>query len=82
MYHPRTERRDVTEIVATGFAYPSLVVDNAEFFARCRFPIVNEGDGAGGQSAQCGSRHDSDSGAEHRGTAAAGNVRLLLAEGR
>lgn len=33
-------RDRVTEIVATGFAYPGLVVDNDGFFARCRFPIA------------------------------------------
>jgi 3-oxoacyl-[acyl-carrier-protein] synthase-3 len=39
----RPERtRDVTEIVATGFAYPSDIVDNDEFFARCRFPITDD----------------------------------------
>ncbi|HEX3763625.1 MAG TPA: 3-oxoacyl-[acyl-carrier-protein] synthase III C-terminal domain-containing protein [Kofleriaceae bacterium] len=37
---PRQPRDRVTEIVATGFAYPSLVVDNDGFFARCRFPIT------------------------------------------
>ena len=36
---PRPPRDRVTEIVATGFAYPHLLVDNAEFFARCQFPI-------------------------------------------
>lgn len=33
-------RPRVTEIAATGFAYPGLVVDNDGFFARCRFPIA------------------------------------------
>jgi len=33
-------RERVSEIVATGFAYPGLVVDNDAFFARCRFPIT------------------------------------------
>ncbi|HET7504925.1 MAG TPA: 3-oxoacyl-[acyl-carrier-protein] synthase III C-terminal domain-containing protein [Kofleriaceae bacterium] len=37
---PRARRERVTEIVATGFAYPHTVVDNDEFFARCRFPIT------------------------------------------
>jgi 3-oxoacyl-[acyl-carrier-protein] synthase-3 len=36
---PRPRAR-VSEIVATGFAYPSVVVDNDAFFARCRFPIT------------------------------------------
>jgi 3-oxoacyl-[acyl-carrier-protein] synthase-3 len=38
---PRTRDR-VSEIVATGFAYPRLVVDNDGFFARCRFPITDD----------------------------------------
>ncbi|HZH03454.1 MAG TPA: 3-oxoacyl-[acyl-carrier-protein] synthase III C-terminal domain-containing protein [Myxococcaceae bacterium] len=29
----------VSEIVASGYAYPSEVVDNAAYFERCRFPI-------------------------------------------
>jgi 3-oxoacyl-[acyl-carrier-protein] synthase-3 len=41
---PRPPRDRVTEIVATGFAYPSLVVDNDGFFARCRFPITDDRD--------------------------------------
>ena len=39
---PRPPRDRVTEIVATGFAYPHMIVDNAEFFARCRFPISDD----------------------------------------
>ena len=39
---PRRPRERVTEIVATGFAYPNLVVDNDGFFARCRFPITTD----------------------------------------
>jgi 3-oxoacyl-[acyl-carrier-protein] synthase-3 len=35
-------RDQVSEIVATGFAYPRLVVDNDGFFARCRFPITDD----------------------------------------
>lgn len=31
-----------TEIVATGYAFPSDVVDNDAFFARCRFPITGD----------------------------------------
>ena len=38
---PRPRER-VSEIVATGFAYPGLVVDNDAFFARCRFPITGD----------------------------------------
>jgi 3-oxoacyl-[acyl-carrier-protein] synthase-3 len=34
------ERSEVTEIVATGHAYPRARVDNKTFFERCRFPIV------------------------------------------
>lgn len=34
-----------TEIVASGFAYPSDVVDNEAFFARCRFPITDDREG-------------------------------------
>ena len=34
---PRPRDR-VSEIVATGFAYPRMIVDNDGFFARCRFP--------------------------------------------
>jgi 3-oxoacyl-[acyl-carrier-protein] synthase-3 len=37
---PRRDR--VSEIVATGFAYPRMIVDNDEFFARCRFPITDD----------------------------------------
>ncbi len=37
----------VSELVATGYAYPRTIVDNEEFFARCRFPIA---DGAGGRA--------------------------------
>jgi 3-oxoacyl-[acyl-carrier-protein] synthase-3 len=36
-------RRDMTtssEIVATGYCRPALLVDNDGFFARCRFPIA------------------------------------------
>jgi len=40
---PRSRDR-VSEIVATGFAYPQLIVDNDGFFARCRFPITNDRD--------------------------------------
>ena len=35
-------RARVTELVATGAAYPSDVVDNDAFFARCRFPITDD----------------------------------------
>lgn len=38
-------RRDLTistEIVATGFSYPSEIVDNDTYFARCRFPITQD----------------------------------------
>ena len=35
-------RDRVSEIVATGFAYPGLVVDNDAFFARCRFAITSD----------------------------------------
>ncbi|HEX7839839.1 MAG TPA: 3-oxoacyl-[acyl-carrier-protein] synthase III C-terminal domain-containing protein [Kofleriaceae bacterium] len=38
---PRPRDR-VSEIVATGFAYPHMIVDNDGFFARCRFPISND----------------------------------------
>ena len=31
--------RDVCEIAATGWAYPSEIVDNATYLARCRFPL-------------------------------------------
>jgi 3-oxoacyl-[acyl-carrier-protein] synthase-3 len=31
-----------TEIIASGYAYPSDVVDNDAFFARCRFPITDD----------------------------------------
>jgi len=31
-----------TEIVASGHAYPSEVIDNDAFFARCRFPITDD----------------------------------------
>jgi 3-oxoacyl-[acyl-carrier-protein] synthase-3 len=41
---PPPRRDTVSEIVATGFAYPSLVVDNDEFFARCRFDITDDRD--------------------------------------
>lgn len=39
---PRPRRERVTEIVATGFAYPHDVVDNDAFFARCEFPITDD----------------------------------------
>ncbi|HET9625651.1 MAG TPA: 3-oxoacyl-[acyl-carrier-protein] synthase III C-terminal domain-containing protein [Kofleriaceae bacterium] len=39
---PRPRRDRVTEIVATGFAYPRDVVDNDEFFRRCKFPITDD----------------------------------------
>lgn len=39
---PRPRRAEVTEIVATGFAYPGAVIDNDEFFRRCRFPITDD----------------------------------------
>jgi 3-oxoacyl-[acyl-carrier-protein] synthase-3 len=39
---PRPPRDRVTEIVATGFAYPHTVVDNDEFFARCQFAITDD----------------------------------------
>jgi 3-oxoacyl-[acyl-carrier-protein] synthase-3 len=39
---PAPRRDFVSEIVATGFAYPSVVVDNDEFFARCRFAITDD----------------------------------------
>jgi 3-oxoacyl-[acyl-carrier-protein] synthase-3 len=35
----RVGRTLVSEIVAVGYAYPSDVVDNDEYFRRCRFPI-------------------------------------------
>jgi 3-oxoacyl-[acyl-carrier-protein] synthase III len=36
-------RRDrVSEIIATGFAYPDTIVDNDAFFARCQFPITDD----------------------------------------
>jgi 3-oxoacyl-[acyl-carrier-protein] synthase III len=31
-----------TEIVSSGYAYPSDIVDNDAFFSRCRFPITND----------------------------------------
>lgn len=31
-----------TEIVGSGFAYPSDIVDNDTFFSRCRFPITQD----------------------------------------
>jgi 3-oxoacyl-[acyl-carrier-protein] synthase III len=39
---PRPPRARVSEIVATGFAYPHMIVDNDAFFARCRFPITGD----------------------------------------
>ena len=39
---PRPPRARVSEIVATGFAYPHTVVDNDAFFARCQFPITDD----------------------------------------
>lgn len=39
---PRPPRAQVSEIVATGFAYPHMVVDNDAFFAHCRFPITDD----------------------------------------
>lgn len=34
-----------TEIVATGYCFPSEVVDNDAYFDRCRFPILREAEG-------------------------------------
>jgi len=38
----RPHRDLVSEIVATGFAYPQLIIDNDGFFARCEFPITDD----------------------------------------
>ena len=35
----------VSELVATGYAYPRDLVSNEEFFARCRFPIAADAAG-------------------------------------
>lgn len=40
----RASLRHPTEIVSTGFAYPSDIVDNDEFFERCRFHITDDRD--------------------------------------
>lgn len=39
---PRAPRAQVSEIIATGFAYPRTIVDNDAFFARCEFPITED----------------------------------------
>jgi 3-oxoacyl-[acyl-carrier-protein] synthase-3 len=39
---PRPPRARVSEIIATGFAYPRTIVDNDAFFARCEFPITED----------------------------------------
>jgi 3-oxoacyl-[acyl-carrier-protein] synthase-3 len=39
---PRPPRARVSEIIATGFAYPRMIVSNDEFFARCEFPITDD----------------------------------------
>ncbi|HEX2687128.1 MAG TPA: 3-oxoacyl-[acyl-carrier-protein] synthase III C-terminal domain-containing protein [Kofleriaceae bacterium] len=39
---PRPARTQVSEIVATGFAYPHTIIDNDAFFARCEFPITDD----------------------------------------
>jgi len=38
----REGRPAVSEIVATGWAYPSAQVDNRGYLARCRFPIAED----------------------------------------
>jgi 3-oxoacyl-[acyl-carrier-protein] synthase III len=38
----RSEMKTSTEIVATGYGRPGLVIDNDAFFERCRFPIAPE----------------------------------------
>ncbi|MEO7733648.1 MAG: 3-oxoacyl-[acyl-carrier-protein] synthase III C-terminal domain-containing protein [Kofleriaceae bacterium] len=38
----RPPRARVSEILATGFAYPHTIVDNDAFFARCEFPITDD----------------------------------------
>jgi 3-oxoacyl-[acyl-carrier-protein] synthase-3 len=38
----RSRREPVSEIVASGYAYPRLIVNNDQFFARCRFPITDD----------------------------------------
>ena len=39
---PRPPRAQVSELVATGFAYPHTRVSNDEFFARCEFAITDD----------------------------------------
>jgi 3-oxoacyl-[acyl-carrier-protein] synthase III len=42
-WHAAPRQRDrVSELVATGFAYPRAIVDNDAFFARCQFPITDD----------------------------------------
>lgn len=38
----RAGRSYLSEIVATGYAYPTERVDNATYMARCRFPITDD----------------------------------------
>ena len=38
----RAHRHAPVQVVATGFAYPSQVVDNDAFFERCRFEITDD----------------------------------------
>lgn len=40
----REGRTEVSEIVATGYAYPSAIVDNRGYYVRCRFPIADDRD--------------------------------------
>ncbi len=38
----RAEKSHSSEIVAAGFAYPSLRIDNDGFMERCRFPLTDD----------------------------------------
>jgi 3-oxoacyl-[acyl-carrier-protein] synthase-3 len=37
-----SDRADTLEIVGSAYAYPSEIIDNSEYFARCRFAIAED----------------------------------------
>lgn len=41
-HNPRRERPFTTELVATGYAYPSERVDNATYFSRAQFEVTQD----------------------------------------
>jgi 3-oxoacyl-[acyl-carrier-protein] synthase-3 len=72
-------RARVSEIVATGFAYPSDHVDNATFWARCRFPMNDDAEALARDSQMKTRRWCADG--ENTWTMARDAVNRLLAQG-